>query len=63
MEFFYDLEIIFAKLDEAELKLEEIRKKEQSSTVKTHKYIRANFALGVYYSKDVPTKENSYFFL
>ena len=39
---FYDFEIMLAKLNDAELKLEELRKKNQSYTVKTHKHVPTN---------------------
>ena len=55
----YNFEIIFAKLDKAELKLEELRKKkDQLYTLKTHKYVATNFLLVAHYSKEVLTKEN-----
>ena len=57
---FYDFEIMLAKLNDAELKLEELRKKNQSYTVKTHKHVPTNFALCVHYSKELE-KENEYF--
>ena len=44
---FYDLETMFTKLDKAELKLEELRKKDQSYTVKTHKNVPTSYELGV----------------
>ena len=57
----YDFAIKFAKLDEAELKQEELTvEKEQSYTVKTHKHIPTNFALVVHYSKDLLTTENEH---
>ena len=48
---FYDFKTMFAKLDEAELKLEELRWRKDHS----------GFGLFVYYSENVLTKENEYF--
>ena len=57
---FYDLETMFTKLDKAELKLEELRKKDQSYTVKTHKNVPTSYELGV--SKEVLNKENEHIY-
>ena len=48
---FYDFKTMFAKLDEAELKLEELRWRKDHS----------GFGLFAYYSENVLTKENEYF--
>lgn len=51
---------MFTKLDKAELKLEELRKKDQSYTVKTHKNVPTSYELGV--SKEVLNKENEHIY-
>lgn len=42
---------ILAKLDEAELKIEELRKNGQKYTVNYYRYLATNFRLIAYYSK------------
>ena len=55
----YDFKTANAMLDDAELKLEYLRKKKDpSSTVKTSKHVAISFALDVYYSENVLTKNN-----
>ena len=51
---FYDIETMFAKLDEAKLKLEELRgEKYQLFTAKALKHIPTSFALFFYYLREI----------
>ena len=53
---------MFGKLDEVDLKIEELREwKDQSYTAKIHKQVSTSLALFVYYSKKVSFKETEYF--
>ena len=56
----YKFETMYAKLDETELKLQELKRR-PVIYCKIHKYVPRNFALVVHYSKEVLTNENEYF--